>query len=54
MGNLPEKEFRIITVKMIQDPGKTMEKMQETFTKDLQELEHKQRWIIHWKESIAE
>ena len=50
----PEKEFRIVIMKMIQDLRKTMEKMQETFTKDLQELEHKQRWIIHWKESIAE
>ena len=45
MGNLPEKEFRIITVKMIQDPGKTMEKMQETFTKDLEELKNKQTEI---------
>ena len=25
IGNLPEKEFRIITVKMIQDLGKRME-----------------------------
>ena len=29
-------------VKMIQDPGETMEKMQEMFTKDLQELKNKQ------------
>ena len=28
-------------VKMIQDLGKTMEKMQEMFTKDLKELENK-------------
>ena len=28
IGNLPEKEFRIMTVKMIQERGKTMEKMQ--------------------------
>ena len=35
IGNLPEKEFRIMIVKMIQDLGKTMEKMQEMFTKDL-------------------
>ena len=38
-GNLPEKEFRITIVKMIQDLGKRMqtmfEKMQEMFTKDL-------------------
>ena len=27
-GNLPEKEFRIMVVKMTQDRGKRMEKMQ--------------------------
>ena len=41
IGNLPEKEFRIMTV-MIQDLKKRMEanieKMQEMLTKDLQEL----------------
>ena len=42
-GNLSEKEFRIMIVKMIQDLGKTMEKMQETFTKGLEELKNKQR-----------
>ena len=35
IGKLTEKEFRIMIVKMIQDLGKTMEKMQEMFTKDL-------------------
>ena len=39
--NLPEKEFRLMIVKMIQDLWKTMEKMQEMFTKDLQELKTK-------------
>ena len=47
IGNLPEKEFRIMTVKMIQDLRKRMEakieKMQEMFTKDLEELKNKQR-----------
>ena len=42
IGNFPEKDFRIMIVKMIQDLGKTMEKMQEMFTKDLQELKNKQ------------
>ena len=46
IGNLPEKEFRIMIVKMIQDLGKRMEakieKMQETFNKDLEELKSKQ------------
>ena len=45
-GNLPEKEFRIMIVKMIQDLGKKMEakieKMQEMFTKGLEELRNKQ------------
>ena len=38
IGNLPEKEFRILIVKMIQDLGKRMEakieKMQECLTKN--------------------
>ena len=46
IGNLPEKEFRIMIVKMIQDLGKRMEakivKMQEMFNKDLEELKNKQ------------
>ena len=46
IDNLSEKEFRIMIVKMIQDLGKTMEKMQEMFTKDLQELKNKPRGII--------
>ena len=45
IGNLPEKEFRIMVVKMIQDLGKRMEakieKMQEMFNKDLEELKNK-------------
>ena len=46
IGNLPEKEFRIMIVKIIQDLGKRMEakieKMQEMFNKDLEELKNKQ------------
>ena len=34
-------------MKMIQDLWKTMEKMQKMYTKGLQELKNKQRWIIH-------
>ena len=33
-------------VQMIQDLRKTMEKMQEMFAKDLEELKSKQIWII--------
>ena len=40
IGNLSEKEFRITIVKMIQNLRKTVEKMQERFTKDLEELKN--------------
>ena len=43
IGKLPERKFRIMMVKMIQDLRKRMEKMLETFTKDLEELKNKQR-----------
>ena len=46
IGNFPEKEFRIMIVKMIQDLGKRMEakieKIKEMFNKDLEELKNKQ------------
>ena len=55
-GNIPDKGFRIMIVKMIQDLAKRMrakiEKMQEMINKDvedlkdkhLEELTNKQRW----------
>ena len=47
IGNLTEKELRITIMKIIQDLGKRMEakikKMQEIFTKDLEELKNEQR-----------
>ena len=52
IGNLWEKEFRVMIVKMIQDLGKTMKKIQEMFTKDIQKLKNKQRWIINTLEGI--
>ena len=46
IGNLPEKEFRIMIVKMIQDLRKRMEAkietMEEMFNKDLEELKNKE------------
>ena len=42
IDSLPEKEFRIMIVKMIQKLGNKMEKIQETFNKDLEELKSKQ------------
>ena len=42
IGNLSEKEVRVMIVKMIQDLGKTVKKIQEMFTKDIREL--KSEW----------
>ena len=42
IGSLHEKEFRVMIVKMIQNLGNRMEKIQETFNKDLEELKRKQ------------
>ena len=40
-GKLPEKEFRIMTVKMIKNLENKMEKMQESINKDQEELKNK-------------
>ena len=42
IGSLLEKEFRIMIVKMIQNLGNRIEKVQEMFNKDLKELNSKQ------------
>ena len=41
MGKLPEKEFRIMTVKMIKNLENKMEKMQGSINKHLEELKNK-------------
>ena len=41
IGKLPEKEFRIIIVKMIKNLENKMEKMQESINKELEELKNK-------------
>ena len=41
IGKLPEKEFRIIIVKMIKNLENEMEKMQELINKDLGEFKNK-------------
>ena len=38
----PEKQFRIIIMKLIEDLPERMEKMKEMFMKDLEELKNKQ------------
>ena len=42
VGSLPKKQFRIMIVKVIQNLGNRMEKIQETFNKELEELKRKQ------------
>ena len=42
IGSLPEKEFRMMIVKMIQNLGNRIDKMQETFNKEIEELKRNQ------------
>ena len=42
IGRPPEKEFRVMIVKMIPNLGTGMENIQEPFNKDLEELKSKQ------------
>ena len=42
IGKLPEKEFRIMIVKMINNLENKMEEMQESINKELEELKNKQ------------
>ena len=41
IGKLPEKELRIMIIKMIKNPENKREKMQESIKKDLEELKNK-------------
>ena len=43
IGNLHENKFRVMMIKMIQELGNRMEKTKETFNKDLEERQSKQR-----------
>ena len=43
--SLPEKEFRVMIIKRIQNLGNRREKIQEMFNKDLEELKSKQTMI---------
>ena len=42
IGSQPGKELRVMIVKMIQNLGNRMEKIQQTFNRDLEELKSKQ------------
>ena len=52
IGSLLEKEFRVMIVKMIQNLGNRMEKIQEMFKKDLEELKSKQTEMNNTKNEI--
>ena len=61
IGKLPKKEFRIMIVKMIKILENKMEKRQESFNKDLEEVKNKctvttqlLKLKMLQKESIAE
>ena len=41
IGELPEKEFQIMIIKMIKNLENKMEKIQESIKKDLEELKNK-------------
>ena len=41
IGKLPEKEFRIMIIKMIKNLENKMEKMQKSINKDLEKLKNK-------------
>ena len=41
IGKLPEKEFRIMIVKMIKNLENKMQKIEESINKDLEELKNK-------------
>ena len=43
IGSLPEKAFRIMIVKMIQNLRNRIQKIQETFNKDLEEPKGKKQ-----------
>ena len=42
IDSLPEKEFRVMRVNVIQNLGNRTEKIQDRFNKDLEELKSKQ------------
>ena len=52
MGKLPEKEFRIIVIKMSKNPKNKTEKMQGSINKYLEELKNKHTKIKNTLEGI--
>ena len=50
VGKLPEKEFRIMTVKMIQNLKSRIEKIQDSINKDLEEIKNIQKQMTQLTE----
>ena len=48
IGSLPKKESRVMIVKMIQNLGNIMEKIQKKFNKDLEELKSRASLVAQW------
>ena len=57
-GNLPQREFRVMIVKMSQDLRRGMEaqirKIQEISNKDLEDLKNKDEQYNNWDENTLE
>jgi len=49
IGKLPEKEVRIMVIKIIKNFENKMEKMQESCNKDLEELKNKHTETNQWR-----
>ena len=47
IGRLPEKECRIMIIKMIQNLGNRMEKIQQIFNRDLEEVTKSKQTMIN-------
>ena len=52
IGSLLEKELRIMIVKMFQNLGNRIDKMQETFNKDVEELKRNQAMMKNTRNEI--
>ena len=52
IDSLRGKEFRVLIVKMIQNLGNRMEKIQEMFNKDIEELKSKQTMMNNTRNEI--
>ena len=52
IGSLPEKELRVMIVKMIQNFGNKLEKIWEMFNKDLEQLKSKQTRMNNTRNEI--